>query len=327
MQIDKTLISVIVPVYNVEKYLKRCVDSIICQTYENIEIILVDDGSTDNCGNICDQYQKEHNNIRVIHQENSGLSAARNTGIQVANGAYIGFVDSDDFIDENMYKKLYDTLCMTKAQIAIGGIQNYYSGKIEKNISFDGQIKVYDSKQAIYFLLVNEENITAHAVTKLYSREIFEHIEFPVGKLYEDVATVVKFFMEADKIAVVNTGVYYYWHRSDSIVETSFSKRDMDLLEAWRENERIILEKIPELKEAMDYRYLWSCFYLLDKICVQKKVFSEEAEIIRILRKSCGTVLHNKYFRKTRKFGAIILKCNRLCYRILSRLQTYYTNR
>lgn len=320
-QDDTPLISVIIPVYKVEMYLRRCVDSVVNQSYENLEIILVDDGSPDKCGEMCDQYAAEYGNVRVIHQENQGLSAARNSGIREAHGKYLGFVDSDDFISNDMYKVLFQTISSSNAEIAVGGIIDYYEESGEKTGRFDENVSIYDSLEAIKSVLINKGNVTAHVVTKLYKKEVFDEINFPKGKLYEDSFTIVDFLLAARKVAVINKGLYYYCHRGDSIVESPFGKRDMHLIYAWEKNRRIIMEKIPELKEEIEFRYLWSCFYLLDKIYAKDDKHEEEVELIRILRNNFWIILKNKYFRKGRKIASVVLKANRCCYKVLCRMQ------
>lgn len=321
-QIEKPLISIIIPVYKVEDYLERCVDSVLNQTYENIEVILVDDGSPDKCGEMCDKYAQKHDNVIVIHQKNQGLSAARNTGIRTAKGQFLGFVDSDDFIEKNMYELLYDVLEVNNADISVGGIIDCYEETGIKEKDFNKEVKVYTGEEAIKDVLINQGNITAHVVTKLYRKQIFDMISFPEGKLYEDSFTIIDFLIKAEKIAVVNHGVYYYWHRGGSIVESPFSERDMHLIRAWENNQKTIMKKMPELKEAIEFRYFWSCFYLLDKIYIEDKKHNEEAELVYILKNNFSNIIKNKYFRKNRKLAMVVLKISRKCYKILCRMKS-----
>lgn len=320
-QKDNPLISVIIPVYKVESYLNRCVDSVLNQSYKNIEILLVDDGSPDKCGEICDQYAEKYGNVKVIHQKNQGLSAARNTGIREAEGEFLGFVDSDDFIEEDMYQVLLQNIISSNADIAIGGIIDCYEETGKMYAQFDGEVNVYNGNEAIKSVLTNRGNVTAHVVTKLYKKTIFDKITFPIGKLYEDAYTIIDFLLACDKVVVINKGLYYYCHRGNSIVESPFGKRDMNLIHAWQENHRLILERMPELKEEIEFRYLWSCFYLLDKIYVGNKEHDEEKELLHILRSNTKNILRNAYFRKSRKIGAVVLRTNKYCYKYLCRMQ------
>ena len=169
MEKEEELISVIVPVYNVEKYLEKCIDSIINQTYQNLEIILVDDGSTDGSGKICDEYSRKDNRIKVIHKENGGLSDARNIGIKNANGGLIGFIDSDDYITENMFEVLQKDLRKYNADISSCDIQNVNeAGECLKiiRVSTEGQTsKVFEREEALKLLL--EDTIKSYAWNKL----------------------------------------------------------------------------------------------------------------------------------------------------------------
>lgn len=322
------LISIVIPIYKVESLLQRCVDSVIGQSYKNIEVILVDDGSPDRCGEMCDKYASQYENVKVLHQKNQGLSAARNAGVRMAKGEYIGFVDSDDYIDLDMYQNLWNAVSTFDASIAVCGIIDYYENTGEKRTYFDGKMHVMGQQQAIKCVLTNMGNVSPHSVTKLYKKDILEKHPFPIGKLYEDVYTIIKFFMETEKVAVVSKGLYYYCHRSDSIVESTFNKRDMDLKNAWDQNRNLIMEYFPDLKEEMEYRYFYGCFYLLDKIMNSKeKSKLEEKELVCVLRRNYRVVLKNKYFLKTRKLGMFVLKFSRWGYKFLSVMQTKLMNK
>lgn len=223
------LISVIVPVYNVENYLSRCVDSIINQTYSNLEIILVDDGSTDSSGIICDEYKKKDKRIIVIHQENGGLSQARNSGMKVMKGKYVTFVDSDDYISPDYIKYLFNLIVRYKADISICLYRNFYEdGTLErkkknKRISiglFSGQEAAVD--------LCYQKHIPNSACGKLYNSELFHNIVYPVGKLYEDLGTTYKLFLLSNKVVFSPIEKYYYFQRQDSIMHFKFSKKNMD---------------------------------------------------------------------------------------------------
>ena len=214
------LISVIVPIYNVEKYLNRCVDSIINQTYKNLEIILVDDGSPDNCGKICDEYAKKDKRIKVIHKKNGGLSDARNAGIDLAKGKYIGFVDSDDYIEKDMYSYLYNLVLENNAQISIC---NWY--EVNENERIDKNIKFNDftiGKDRAIEMLIQDKIIKNYAWNKLYDISLFKKydIRYPYGRKMEDVGTTYKLFYYSKKIAIGNKPEYNYIIRSNSIMNS-----------------------------------------------------------------------------------------------------------
>ena len=245
---NQELISVIVPIYNVEKYLKKCIDSIINQTYKNLEIILVDDGSPDNCGKICDEYAKNDKRIKVIHKKNGGLSDARNAGIDIAKGKYIGFVDSDDYIVSDMYEYLYNILIENSSDISICDYEYYY----EKNniIGKSNNVKInetVDKKEALRRLMGN--SIGNYAWNKLYKRDLFNDVRYPVGKKMEDCGTTYKLFYLSNKITIGNERKYYYLQRDDSILHKKNFSFYKDFFELTLEKYKFIKEKYPEIIE------------------------------------------------------------------------------
>lgn len=208
-------ISVIIPIYNVENYLRRCVDSVLNQTYKNIEIILVDDGSSDNSGKICNGYEKKDKRIKVVHKKNGGLSEARNHGLKIATGHYIGFVDADDFIETDMYEILLNKLLTHDADIVecrykvIGGKKN--------NFAYDSEIvHIFNTKSALKELILSRRLKTT-VCNKLYKKEIIENIIFPLNKFNEDVSWTYKVFANSEKIISIDISKYNYFNRQDSI--------------------------------------------------------------------------------------------------------------
>lgn len=211
------LITVIVPIYKTEKYLQRCVDSIINQTYKNLEIILVDDGSPDNSGQICDLYAKLDKRVKVLHKKNGGLSDARNAGIDIAQGEYISFLDSDDWIDERYIDRLYQLLINSNSDISVCN----FVRTSHENIQVDNaKIEVYEYSnfQALEQLFgeYNVQMVTAWG--KLYKRELFIDIRYPVGRIHEDEYTTYKLIYLAKKIIFTREKLLYYWQRNDSIM-------------------------------------------------------------------------------------------------------------
>ena len=214
---QEDLISIIVPVYNTEKYLKKSIDSIINQTYKNIEIILVNDGSTDNSKKICEEYKKKDKRIRLINKENGGQGSAKNTGIQYATGNYIGFVDSDDYIDEDMYEVLYNLCIDNHAEISMIAFNKVIDGKIMKTINFNEEIMVLDKFNAMKELLLDRE-IKSYNWNKLYKKELFEEIKFSEELKYEDIEINAKLFTIINKLAYKKIPKYYYVQRNNSTV-------------------------------------------------------------------------------------------------------------
>lgn len=213
------LLSVIVPIYNVEKYLPQCIESIINQTYKNLEIILVNDGSLDKCGEICDDYAEKDFRIRVIHKKNGGISSARNVGIDICNGEYIGFVDSDDYIELNMYEVLYKALLEHNLDLIDCNVYRDKLNKV-KGDKNNGTVEVFDG----YTALLNSlrfNDFTA-AWNKLYTRAAIGDIRFPEGRKYEDSAVSYLILANTKRVGHINSTLYHYRVNPNSITQTSF---------------------------------------------------------------------------------------------------------
>lgn len=228
-------VSIIVPIYNVEGYLSKCLDSIIRQTYSNIEIILVNDGSTDNCLEICNNYKKKDRRIVVIDKENGGLSEARNTGIEISTGKYIMFIDSDDWISINMVEKLYDLIYEANACIAQCDFIRVYDEKQINTSKEKEKIMVMNNRDILK--RIYDKNGVKNTVVwnKLYSKKLFDNIRFPVGKLHEDEFTTYKILDSCTKIIDTNEIMYYYRQREGSIVNSEFNIKKLDVITAIEE--------------------------------------------------------------------------------------------
>ena len=222
---NKQLLSVIIPVYNVEKYLDRCIRSVIGQSYENLEIILVDDGSTDNSPNLCDEWIKRDERIRVIHKINGGLSDARNAGLEVARGELITFVDSDDYIMLDMYSQMIEALNLYDADISVCGDffvnEEKQIYKIE-NVHELSDIEVFSKQEAIEILCM-DRYIVSHAWDKSYKRKVIIGERFPIDHNYEDIYVMHNIFLNACKIVHINQPKYFYIQREGSIVTVSYT--------------------------------------------------------------------------------------------------------
>lgn len=227
-------ISVIVPVYNVEKYIRRCVDSILNQTYKNFELLLVDDGSPDSCGKICDDYSKIDDRIKVIHKENGGLSSARNAGIKRSSGDYLNFVDSDDWLESDCLEYLLELLTKNNADFSMA--ENIRSSNSE-NIKFKKKLfkeKVFSQKDFLsLFFKINTQKNVQYAWAKLYKKELFDNIKYPDGLTDEDVPAMFNIILASSKIAYSSKVVYNYFVNPNSITESEFSNKKFDLLYVW----------------------------------------------------------------------------------------------
>lgn len=243
---EQPLISVIVPCYNVEKYLNKCVDSILKQTYKNIEVILVDDGSPDKCGEICDFYAKQDDRVVVIHKKNGGLSDARNVALDIAKGEYVTFVDSDDWVDDDYVEYLYKMIEKDNSLVSIACYRCVKNSKeINKKIQKE-EINYLPSKSVIEDIFYQRKSTGAHA--KMYSKKLFSSIRFPKGIIFEDLAIIYQVLLKVDMVSVSNRYVYSYLLRDDSIQGEFFSEQKYkstmyvkDLLE--RDKRLLVLNK------------------------------------------------------------------------------------
>jgi len=233
------LISIIIPVYKVEDYIDECVESIVNQSYKNLEIILVDDGSPDNCPAICDEWAKKDPRIKVIHQKNAGQSAARNAALNIATGDFIGFVDSDDFIVKDMYKTLYDALNGSEAKVATCYFLRTDGSNSEEQFK-ESPSKTYSVNEALREFFLKRE-VGSAMWDKLYRREIFDNIRFPEGETNEEYPMFIPIIVSS--LGVVHTGktLYKYRLRGGSTTDTT-----------WKTNADIVLKHLYEMKDQIE---------------------------------------------------------------------------
>ena len=240
------LISVIVPVYNMEQYLERCVNSIVDQTYRNLEIILVDDGSTDCSPRMCDEYAAKDGRIKVVHKVNGGLSDARNAGLQVATGTYIGYVDSDDWIEPQMYQRMYEACIEHQAQVAVCRYAKIYRDHVDRE--GNGKVTVFDREGILKAYLADQpEYVVYNSVwSKLFDREVVEGVLFPVGKNSEDIMYTTKAFCKLEKAVYIDECLYdYVLDREGSIMNVNRTQRMFqDEIPFWREHITCIRELV-----------------------------------------------------------------------------------
>lgn len=315
MTINTPLISVIVPIYKVEKYLRRCVESIIAQSYRNLEVILVDDGSPDRCPAMCDEYAIKDNRIKVIHQSNGGLAAARNSGLEIAKGSFVAFVDSDDVIHCDYISILLSALQDSEADIAIAKFQKFSTDNVCMNVIQDvsqKKISLYESLRS-YCSLQSEDCATfISCCNKLYRKKLFETLRFPIGKLNEDSFVSYRLLVYAENgIVLVDKPLYYYYIRNNSIVGSGFSFRNLDVLDAYHE----AIEWFRSLgKDDFGYFFYppllmreiycwWGCLYKM-------KSPHKAAEVLEQYRKDCGFLSKVKTVTlKWKCIFVIIAKC------------------
>lgn len=300
---NNELISVIIPVYNVEKYINKCLDSVENQTYSNIEIILIDDGSQDNSGTICNEYAKRDSRIRVIHKKNEGVAVARNHGLKESKGSFITFVDSDDIVEDDYIEYLYNLLTKNNVDIACCNFEYIYEQEENHKGIEHKEIKektiVYDNKEALKNLLYQKE-IDTSPWGKIYRREIFKDIIFPIGKIYEDFGTIYKTIINARRVAYGNQKKYLYLQRNTSTIGRDFCEKDFDMLELSIEMKKYILDKYPELENAINSRIINMDFYFIRRID-KNKYKSEYKKIKNDIIQKRKKVLKDKNIKlKTR---------------------------
>lgn len=283
-------ISIIIPIYKVEEFLEDCIRSVVNQTYKNIEIILVDDGSPDQCPQMCDEWAEKDSRIKVIHKSNGGLSDARNAGLNVAIGDYIAFVDSDDWIMPDMYEKMLSVLQSENADICACNIRSCYSDHDE--VWGCTEYTVGDSEQ-ILDMLYSDTKYPVSAWNKLYKRKCWEKLRFPVGKICEDAFTTYQLVHKAKRIVQIPEAFYCYRIRPQSIMTSEFSLKRMDEEEVWRVNYQFVQKYYPQLYKKAFRFYLQKVNVLIQTISKeQRKEYCKQFEYLKeILKKNMLFVL------------------------------------
>ncbi|MDB2111176.1 glycosyltransferase family 2 protein [Clostridium paraputrificum] len=300
------LISIVVPVYNVEKYLEECLDSICKQTYSNIEIILVNDGSTDSSIEICEKYSELDKRISVLNKENGGLSDARNCGIKFAKGQYLIFVDSDDIISRDMVSYLYNLIKNTNSEVGICDPVHWFP---DQEIKFVEETvkKIFSSEDAIVEMLY-QKSFLVSAWGKIYKKDLFTKITFPFGILFEDSAIMYRVFDSAKKIVYGNAKLYGYRHRENSITTKKFSKRDWDIIIICNEISEYFSNRSEELKKA-SASYQTAGALRIYMNAPRNGDFEEEIKCCKnTIDKNLNKVLKDKAIRKKMKIGLLIYK-------------------
>lgn len=320
------LVTIVVPVYKVEKYIDKCVNSILNQTYKNLEIILVDDGSPDNCGQICDNYEQKDNRIKVIHKENGGLSDARNAGIDIASGKYISFIDSDDYIDNQYIEILYNAIIKDKSDMAISSHKVIYdTGAVLEKAT--GEESVLDSKEVLKRILY-DDGIDLSAWAKLYKMELFKEIRYPKGRLFEDAATTYKLVDKSEKISVVSKSKYNYVIRGNSITNLNFSEKKMDLITSTKEMCEYVRNKYPELEKACNRRLMYAYLSTLTQLLKSDTKNEEiEKQLFSYIRENSKLILEDKQVPKRDRIALLSIKVGPKFYKVIWKIYEKLTGR
>lgn len=239
-------VSVIVPVYKTGKYLDKCVKSLLAQSYQDYELLLVDDGSPDDCGERCEEYAGQYSHVRALHKKNGGLSSARNYGIDHAEGKYLTFVDSDDYVDKGMLGYLVSRMEETNADIAVCGIYDEYES--ETTTQWKETEEFTCGGGELYRYILEGRKVAGSSCAKLYRHELFDKVRMPEGMLYEDAYFLSEAVRHIERAAVSTVSFYHYVHHAGSITTGRFRSRDMDVIKAYRHNLEIIRKHFPQLK-------------------------------------------------------------------------------
>ena len=303
---EKPLISVVVPVYNVAKYLKKSIESIVNQTYTNLEIILVDDGSKDESGDICEDYSLKDSRIIVIHKPNGGLSDARNAGIKQAKGEYITFVDSDDTIDYDMIEFLYDLILKFNTKMSICCQTEIFENTNKKNVIGNNEKLKLTGKECIRRMLYHDI-VDTSAWAKLYSTKLFRTVKFPKGKIYEDIATTYRLFQKCDYLTRVH-----------------FSENKFQLLEMTDKMGLDVIKFYPDLADAVLRRRVYARFALLNNMLdIDESFIPARAKIVKFILDNKKVMLTSNCVPCRDKFGIIALMCGFCFYHFMWNVYTY----
>lgn len=299
-EVYEPLISIIIPVYNVEKYLPRCLDSVLSQSYRNIEVILVDDGSTDRSGSICDDYKLKDSRITVLHQENNGVSSARNLGLDAAHGEWIGFVDSDDYIASNMYEVLVNNALQFNVDISYCGMQQFQLDGNVENIYGTGEKRAVTKEEAIkgYFFDKSIQPFMYALWNKIFSAIILKKVRFDRNlAIGEDILFVFDCLQECNSLYFEDQCLYYYMRRSNSAMTSSFSDKRMDYIVAVERiaglcNTQYLFAQ-EESERWQYFHYLITCRQLICNPAYKKKYINKFIEMKKFLKNK-----KSKYYSK-----------------------------
>ncbi len=314
----KPLISVIIPAYNVEKYLYKCMESVAAQTFTDFEVLLVDDGSTDTTPALCDQCGEKYPFVRVFHKTNGGLSDARNYGIERSYGEYLTFIDSDDYITEDYLQYLYDLLKETEnCRMSICSIYNLFTANQKTVNNGNGVREMLSGKTCIERMCYHDQVDTC-AYAKLYHRSLFDTVCYPKGKVFEDIGTTYKMFLQCDQVACGFEPKYYYVIRQNSITTAGFSTRKLDLLEMTDQMAADVVKVYPDLAQAVRRRQAYARFSTLNQMLevTEPEHLRQRKQIVDYLNTHRNEILADPRTPKRDKIAYYVLKLGFPLYRV-----------
>ncbi|KIL49361.1 glycosyltransferase family 2 protein [Jeotgalibacillus soli] len=306
----KPEISIIVPVYNVEPYLSQCLDSILAQTFTNFEVIVVNDGSTDKSGGICDEYARKDPRIKVVHKEYGGVSSSRNVGMKAAQGNYIGFVDGDDRIDANMYQELYRLCVETASDISICKLGREIDGKLINKVEaeFIKELNHTEAMRELFKGVLYRFSLC----NKLFNKKCFESIQFPEGRIHEDLSTTYKLFSNSNKAVYKEYIGYIYIKRKESILTSRFSEKRLDAFLGWDEIISFMSQEYPQLVTEVIASFTYGCvdniYYVFDQVEGKQEKTKFLNFIQKYIRKHYRKIIKN--YTISRKYKVLITLIN-----------------
>ena len=309
------LISIILPIYNIENYLPKCMESLFAQTYRNLEFIMVDDGSSSKCAKLVDDYLKIDDRVVVYHKENGGLSDARNYGIAHAKGEFMTCVDPDDFVDCDYVEYLYEILKKYKTKMSIAQHRvRYDNGKVKENGTSGDEL--IETEKCIKRMLYHDV-IDTSAWGKLYHRSLFENVKYPKGKLFEDIGTTYLLMMQCEKIAVGYESKYNYVFHNNSIVNGTFNLKKLDLLEMTDKMAEDVKENFPMLANATLRRQVYARFSTLNQMLNTTEHEKEKKEIIAYIKENSWEIMKDPLTPKRDRLAILLLMFNYKIYRFV----------
>lgn len=315
---EDPLVAVVIPVYNVATTLDRCLQSVVGQTYPHLEVILVDDGATDESGGMCDDWAARDGRLRVIHKPNGGLSDARNAGIAQVTAPYTTFVDSDDYLEPDAIERLVRNLQETGADLSVVGVRDCFPNRSEA--PDPRPRRTMSAEQALGDIFINETMMVG-AYARLYPTWLTREVPFPKGRIHEDAFVVVDLFSRVGTVVADTAPGYNYWHNAGTITSAAYTPKDLDLIEAWDANQAKVARLYPALAPNAEYRCLRARFEVLDKMVLSRDVDpAAKRAVIGYLKAHRKAADANPYLQRARKFSIAALCVGEGCYRSLVKL-------